>query len=155
MSRFTIAKRKGGKSAMRVVNKKNLLAFFDFQDADTGLTFRDFKLMSAERTASSLGPPQASRTRMVKDKHATLNIFRQRMTLTRSRIAAKLATTSSRPWPSWRRKSTTSSPTEAVAQTMMTRRRVRRRRKQVQDQCVVRRVRVTPTKRTTICPSSR
>lgn len=48
MSRFTIAKRKGGKSAMRVVNKKNLLAFFDFQDADTGLTFRDFKLMSGK-----------------------------------------------------------------------------------------------------------
>lgn len=48
MSRFTIAERKGGKSAMRVVNKKNLLAFFDFKDNDTGLLYRDFKLMNGK-----------------------------------------------------------------------------------------------------------
>lgn len=48
MSRFTIAERKGGKSAMRVINKKNLLAFFDFQDNDTGLLYRDFKLMNGK-----------------------------------------------------------------------------------------------------------
>lgn len=48
MSRFAIAVRKGGKSAMRVINKKNLLAFFDFQDNDTGLLYRDFKLMNGK-----------------------------------------------------------------------------------------------------------
>jgi hypothetical protein len=48
MSRFTIATRKGGKTAMRVIDKKNLLAFFDFQDNDTGLMYRDFKLMNGK-----------------------------------------------------------------------------------------------------------
>lgn len=48
MSRFRIAQRKGGKSAMRVIDKKNLLAFFDFHDDETGLMYRDFKLMNGK-----------------------------------------------------------------------------------------------------------
>jgi hypothetical protein len=44
MGRFTI-KTRNGRPALRIVNKKSLLAFFDFQDNETGLVFKDFRLL--------------------------------------------------------------------------------------------------------------
>jgi hypothetical protein len=49
MSRFTITKRANGQSSLRVMtlqNAPNLRAFFDYQDNESGLTLRDWKLMT-------------------------------------------------------------------------------------------------------------
>jgi hypothetical protein len=57
MARFTIPQR-NKKSAMRVINKKSLLAFFDFVDNELGLEFKDWKLMKGQH-GMFVGSPNA------------------------------------------------------------------------------------------------
>lgn len=47
MPRFTFATW-GAKSRFRVINKKSLLAFFDFVDGETGLEYLDWQLISGK-----------------------------------------------------------------------------------------------------------
>jgi hypothetical protein len=47
MARFTVATW-GSKNRFRVVDKKNLLAFFDFVDNETGLEYQDWQLIQGK-----------------------------------------------------------------------------------------------------------